>query len=107
MNISIEDFTQSEFDDYMSYAIDNYAAANIKSGRWPEEIAKTESKKQYDYVLKDGLQSEGHVFWKVCFIEIRKTLTMYMYMILSLKKNIKIKGSGHILFQLLKNDLKL
>jgi len=69
MNISIEDFTQSEFDDYMSYAIDNYAAANIKSGRWPEEIAKTESKKQYDYVLKDGLQSEGHVFWKVCLDE--------------------------------------
>jgi len=66
MNISIEDFTQADFEDYMDYAIDQYAASNIKSGRWTTEEARTKSQKQFDYLLKDGLNSEGHVFWKVC-----------------------------------------
>jgi len=65
MNISIEDFTQGDYEDYMSYAIDEYAASNIKSNRWTVEEARTKSQKQFEYLLKDGLKSEGHVFWKV------------------------------------------
>jgi len=64
MNISIEDFTQADFEDYLAYAIDSYAASHVKSGNWTEEEAKSRSKKQFDSLLKDGLKSEGHVFWK-------------------------------------------
>jgi len=66
MNITIEDFTQADFEDYLSYAIDEYAESHVKSGNWTAEKAKAKSQKQYDSLLKDGLKSEGHVFWKVC-----------------------------------------
>lgn len=69
MNISIEDFAQADFDEYMDYAIDEYAESHIKTGAWTKEEAKTKSKKQYDYLLKDGLKSEGHVFWKASLDE--------------------------------------
>ncbi len=65
-NITIEGFTQTDFEDYISYAIDEYAEANIKSGHFNKEEAKTKAQKQFDYLLKDGFKSEGHVFWKVC-----------------------------------------
>ncbi len=66
MNITIEDFTQADFDDYMSNAVDLYAEQNIKSGRWTVEEARAKSKEQLDYILKDGLQTKGHVFWNIC-----------------------------------------
>lgn len=66
MNITIEEFTQADFDEYLNYAIDEYAASNIKSGSWTKEQAKASAQKQFDFLLKDGLKSEGHVFWKTC-----------------------------------------
>lgn len=66
MNITIEDFTQADYEDYLNYAIDEYAETNIKSGNWTADEAKAKSQKQYDSILKDGFKSEGHVFWKVC-----------------------------------------
>lgn len=69
MNISIKDFTQADYENYLSYAIGGYAAANIKSGRWTKENGYANSKKQFESLLKDGLKSEGHFFWKICLDE--------------------------------------
>ena len=66
MNITIEEFTQADYDGYLNYAIDSYAEANVKSGRWTMETARSEAQKQFDSLLKDGLKSKGHVFWKIC-----------------------------------------
>ncbi len=66
MHIKIEEFTQADYDNYLSDAIDEYAAVNIKNGRWTAEQARAMSQKQFDYLLKDGLKSEGHTFWNIC-----------------------------------------
>ncbi len=66
MNVSIEDFTEADFEHYMSYAVDEYAEAHVKSGKWTKEEAKSKAQGQFDRLLKDGLKSEGHTFWKMC-----------------------------------------
>ncbi len=69
MNVTIEDFTQADYDHYMSYAVDGYAESNIKGGRWTKEEASTNSQKQFDHVLKDGFKTAGHIFWKISLDE--------------------------------------
>lgn len=116
MNITIKDFTQADFNDYLSYSIDGYAEANIKSGRWTAEEGRAKSQQQFDSLLKDGFKSEGLAFWKIHldgkkigdFWFHRKPVTPDTIFVFdtNLKEEYRSQGIGTFTFPIIQERLK-
>ena len=55
--------TQAEFDVYIERTIPAYAADNVKAGYWGEDEALEKSRKEFENLLPQGLQSENHYLY--------------------------------------------
>jgi ribosomal protein S18 acetylase RimI-like enzyme len=55
--------TAAEFDGYLAYAVDDYAAAHLRSGDCDPDEAKALAQKDYEALLPQGLATPGqHLF---------------------------------------------
>ncbi len=57
--------TQSEFDAFLAQAVPEYAADNVRAGYWDEAEALEKSRKEFEMLLPQGLQSENHYLYTV------------------------------------------
>ena len=48
---------EETFTEYLNLVIPSYANDNIESGRWDKEGAVERSRKEYDSLLPEGLES--------------------------------------------------
>ncbi len=63
--IKLTPMTQSEFDAFVEMSIPDYAAENVKAGYWSEDEALERSRKEFNQLLPQGLQSENHHLFTV------------------------------------------
>src|SRR5258706_8525314 len=57
--------TQPEFDAFLAQAVPEYAADNVRAGYWDEAEALEKSRKEFEMLLPQGLQSENHYLYTV------------------------------------------
>ena len=57
--------TQPEFDAFLALAVPEYAADNVRAGYWDEAEALERSRKEFESLLPQGLQSEIHFLYTV------------------------------------------
>lgn len=55
--------TQPEFEQFYERIIPDYAADNVRAGYWTEAEALEKSKKQFESLLPQGLQTKDHYFY--------------------------------------------
>ena len=57
--------TQPEFDAFLAQAVPDYAEDNVRAGYWDEAEALEKSRKEFETLLPQGLQSENHYLYMV------------------------------------------
>ena len=57
--------TQSEFDAFLAQAVPEYAADNVRAGYWDESEALEKSRKEFETLLPQGVQSENHFLYSI------------------------------------------
>jgi ribosomal protein S18 acetylase RimI-like enzyme len=61
--VRLEPMTETEFQAFLEPAIAEYAAEHVKGGRWSQEEALEESRKEYMQLLPDGVHTpKQHLF---------------------------------------------
>src|SRR3954451_10204092 len=61
--VRLEPLTEAEFQAFLEPAIAEYAAEHIRGGRWNQEEALEESRKEYMQLLPDGVHTaKQHLF---------------------------------------------
>lgn len=55
--------TQAEYDVFLNRSIPEYAADNVRTGRWLESEALEKSRKEFDELLPQGLNSEDNFLY--------------------------------------------
>jgi ribosomal protein S18 acetylase RimI-like enzyme len=61
--VQLVPMTEAEFQAYLEPAIAGYAAEHVKGGRWSEDEALEESRKEFTQLLPDGLSTANqHLF---------------------------------------------
>jgi ribosomal protein S18 acetylase RimI-like enzyme len=61
--VHLEPLTEAEFQAFLEPAIAEYAAEHIRGGRWNQEEALEESRKEYMQLLPDGVHTaKQHLF---------------------------------------------
>ncbi len=78
--VRLEKMNESDFNDYIKNAINEYAVEKIKAGTWAQEEAETLSKESFTRLLPDGVHSENQ----------------YLFSIIDVDKQVKI---GYLWFQ--------
>ena len=63
--VALEPMSQSAYVAFCEYAIQDYAAEHVKSGRWSEEESLAKSTAEFEHILPHGLQTPGQHFWTV------------------------------------------
>lgn len=56
---------EEQFEQFLSYAIKEYAEDHIKGGRWTAENAYEESRKEFAHYLPEGLQTPDHYLYSI------------------------------------------
>jgi ribosomal protein S18 acetylase RimI-like enzyme len=72
--VKLEKMTKSDFDHYISIAINAYATEKVKAGTWTEDEAYKLSKESFEKLLSNGIDTERE----------------YLYSIFDNDKNIKV-----------------
>lgn len=57
--------TESEFEVYLEKTIPEYAAENVRAGYWSEEEALERSRKSYEGLLPQGVQTENNYLLRI------------------------------------------
>ena len=57
--------TQPELDAFLELAIPEYAADHIRAGYWDEAEALEKSRKEFETLLPQGVQSENHYLYSI------------------------------------------
>ena len=65
MQVSLKLMSEETFREYLNLVIPSYANDNIESGRWDKEGALERSKKEYDHLLPEGLESKNNYLFNV------------------------------------------
>ncbi|KJY73823.1 GNAT family N-acetyltransferase [Vibrio nigripulchritudo] len=65
MQVSLKPMNEETFREYLNLAIPSYAKNNIESGRWDENGSLEKSKKEYDHLLPEGLESKNNYLFNV------------------------------------------
>lgn len=52
--VRLDKMNSNEFEEYLRYAIQNYANEHVKAGNWPEQEAISKSTKAYEELLPEG-----------------------------------------------------
>ena len=65
MNITLEDFTKEEYEEFVVKSIENYSKDLAKSNDITNDKALEMSKKQFEAILEQGIETPGHYFKKV------------------------------------------
>ncbi|RCW64542.1 GNAT family N-acetyltransferase [Saliterribacillus persicus] len=60
MTVRLEEMSANEFQQYLSFAIKNFADEQIKSGNWEPHEAISNAKKEYEKLLPEGQNTENH-----------------------------------------------
>ena len=63
--VILEPISQKDFDQLLENEIRNYAAGHVQAGNWPEEGSLERSRKEFEAVLPDGLQTKDQYIWSV------------------------------------------
>lgn len=64
--ITLEKMDSSAFQSYLDFAIENYAAEHVRSGRWKEEDAISNAKKEFDMLLPEGERTLNNNLFIIC-----------------------------------------
>ncbi|WP_077324165.1 GNAT family N-acetyltransferase [Virgibacillus siamensis] len=63
MTVRLEKMNTVEFQQYLSYAIKNFAEEQIKAGNWKQQGAINKATEEYNKLLPDGEKTENnHLF---------------------------------------------
>lgn len=65
MKVSLKPMNEETFREYLNLAIPSYANDNIESGRWDENGSLERSKKEFDHLLPEGLESKNNYLFNV------------------------------------------
>jgi len=60
MTVKLEKMNTSEFQQYLSYAIKNFAEEQIKSGNWEQQDAISKATEEHKKLLPDGEETENN-----------------------------------------------
>ena len=58
--VRFEPLTASQYESYLEQAVQDYAAENVRSGRWTADEAPEESRAEYARLLPEGLDTVDH-----------------------------------------------
>jgi RimJ/RimL family protein N-acetyltransferase len=64
-NVRLEPMTQPAYEAWRGRSVAEYAAENVRSGRWTEDEAKAKSEEEFRSLLPNGLATPGHFLWTV------------------------------------------
>ena len=74
--IRLVPMTESEFEAYLEIAIPTYADDNVRAGYWSEEEALERSRKSYDGLLPQGVQTENNYLFRTQLEESGESIGM-------------------------------
>lgn len=58
--VSLEKMNSNELEEYLSYAIKNYANEHVKAGNWNEQEAISKATKEFEELLPEGEKTAGN-----------------------------------------------
>lgn len=63
--ITLEPIQQEDFERFLEQGIREYAADHVRNGNWPAEGALERSRKEFESLLPDGIQSPHQYLWSI------------------------------------------
>ena len=96
--------TQSEYDVFREQAAVEYAADNVRAGYWDELEAVEKSRREFERLLPQGLQSENHFLYTVydgenavglIWLRANKDRSIPSGFIFDLRINEEFRGRGY------------
>ena len=63
--ISLVPMTEDEFAAYLEKTVPEYAAENVRAGYWSEDEALERSRKAYQNLLPQGVQTENNYLFRI------------------------------------------
>lgn len=98
MAVTVKIMDSDEFQQYLDYAIENFANEQIKSGNWKQADAINKAKEEHKRLLPDGPNTENNYLFtirdenlKVGMVWLKKWMIRVSFMILTFGKAIKVK----------------
>lgn len=74
MMIKLNQMTLTEYNDYLSFAIEDYAKDKIEAGTWDPEEALLLSKKSFTTLLPEGIRTKDEFFFTLFDENIMKSI---------------------------------
>lgn len=65
MPVTLKMMSKDEFQQYLDYAIENYANEQIKSGNWEQEGAMSKAVDEHKRLLPDGPNSDNNYLYTI------------------------------------------
>lgn len=65
MTVKLEKMNTIEFQQYLSYAIKNFAEEQIKSGNWEQQDAISKATEEHKKLLPDGEETENNYLFTI------------------------------------------
>lgn len=66
MAIILKSMTRSEFEEYKTFLIEDYARENVEAGYWDESEALEKSRHSVESLLPQGVDTPNHYVYTVC-----------------------------------------
>lgn len=63
--ITLQIMNSTEYEQYLTHAIKEYAAEHVKAGRWTEEEAVGKAAKEYEQLLPEGENTPNHKLFTI------------------------------------------
>ncbi|WP_455675655.1 GNAT family N-acetyltransferase [Pradoshia sp.] len=63
--VRLEEMKSDEFQQYLDFAIKNYAAEHVKAGNWDETEAVSKAALEYEKLLPDGEKTNNHFLFTI------------------------------------------
>lgn len=65
MAVTVKKMSSDEFQQYLDYAIENFANEQIKSGNWKQADAINKAKEEHKRLLPDGPNTENNYLFTI------------------------------------------
>jgi len=65
MTVVLKTMSSDEFQQYLGYAIENFANEQIKSGNWKQEGAISKAAEEYERLLPDGPNTDNNYLFTI------------------------------------------
>jgi len=63
--IELQAMTESDFQKYLTRAVETYAAEKVKAGNWREDEALDRSRKEFNDLLPEGIHTADHFLYNI------------------------------------------